>query len=193
MPKSELDRPAKAFVVGLAGPSGTGKSTVARQIAFRLNGHAISMETYSTYDPTLSFEERSRLNYDEPSAIDLPLLDGHIRRYAAGFPIESPVYDFGHHLRLDRTIHVEPKPLLIVEGILALHFAELRPHYQLSICLEAPDETCYRRRQVRDITERQRTLDLIRWQYETTVLPAARKYCRRASATPTSSSTPLPL
>jgi len=167
----------QVFVVGLGGASGTGKSTVARRVAERLGGHAMSMETYSCSDDCLPLEQRAKLNYDEPCVIDVRLLDSDIRRYKTGHAIEAPVYDFAQHLRVsDRREHIPAKALLIVEGILALHFAELRPHYDLRIYLEAEQEVCYRRRQVRDITERQRTLELIRWQYESTVLPAERRY-----------------
>jgi uridine kinase len=165
------------FVLGLAGASGSGKSTVAKRVGARLGGHVISMETYAVAVNHLSFDERAKQDYDAPEATDVDLLQNHISKYAAGHAIEAPIYDFGQHLRVrDRTTHVAPKPLLIVEGILALHYAELRPHYQLSIYLEAPDEVCFHRRKVRDITERQRPLELIQWQYEHTVLPAARKY-----------------
>lgn len=167
----------KVFIVGLAGPSGSGKSTVARRVASRLNGHAISMEIYSTSMDHLPLQERAKLNYDEPEAIDLKLLESHIRNYAEGKSIEAPIYDFANHLRVrDRHQHIPAKSLLIVEGILALHFAQLRPHFDLSIYLDAPDEVCFHRRKVRDITERQRPLELILWQYEHTVLPAARRY-----------------
>jgi uridine kinase len=165
------------FVLGLAGASGSGKSTVAKRVGARLGGHVISMETYAVAVNHLSFDERAKQDYDAPEATDVKLLENHISKYAAGHAIEAPIYDFGQHLRIrDRTTHVEPKPLLIVEGILALHYPELRPHYSLSIYLEAPDDVCFHRRKVRDITERQRTLELIQWQYENTVLPAARRY-----------------
>jgi uridine kinase len=167
----------KIFVVGLAGPSGSGKSTVAKHVASRLNGHVLSMETYTTEMNHLPLAERAKLNYDAPEAIDVRLLESQIRDYAAGKAIEAPTYDFAQHLRVsDRHEHIPPASLLIVEGILALHFAELRPCYDLSIYLDAPDEVCFHRRKVRDITERQRSMDLILWQYENTVLPAARKY-----------------
>jgi uridine kinase len=168
----------KAFVVGLAGPSGSGKSTVARSLACHLNGYVLSMETYSMAVNHLSFEERSKQNYDEPEAIDANLLESHLRKYAAGHDIEVPIYDFGQHLRVsDRTEHVVAKPLLIVEGILALHFAQLRPNYSLAIFLEAPEDICFRRRKVRDITERQRSAEFSKWQWENTVLPATTRYC----------------
>jgi uridine kinase len=165
------------FIVGLAGASGSGKSTVAKRVASRLNGHAISMEIYSVEMNHLPLAQRAKLDYDAPDAIDVKLLEKHIRDYAAGKIIEAPIYDFAQHLRLsNRREHIPAEPLLIVEGILALHFAELRPHFDLSIYLEAPDEVCFHRRKVRDITERQRGMEFILWQWENTVMPAARQY-----------------
>jgi uridine kinase len=166
------------FIVGLAGPSGSGKTTVARSVAARLNGHVISMETYAVAVNHLPFEERSKRDYDAPEATDVKLLESHIRRYGGGHAIEAPVYDFAQHLRVsDRCERVAAKPLLIVEGILALHFPELRPNYHLAIYLEAPEDVCFRRRKVRDITERQRSLEFIKWQYENAVRPAAERFC----------------
>jgi uridine kinase len=145
------------FVVGLAGPSGSGKSTVAKSVASRLNGHVISMELYALEMNHLPLEERAKQNYDAPNAIDVQLLENHIHAYAAGHAIEAPIYDFAQHLRVhDQHEHIAAKSLLIVEGILALHFAQLRPHFDLSIYLDAPEEVCFHRRKVRDITERRR-------------------------------------
>jgi uridine kinase len=165
------------FIVGLAGPSGSGKSTVAKRVASRLNGHVISMEIYSIEMNHLPLEERAKMDYDAPHAIDIELLERHICDYASGKPIEAPIYDFAKHLRVsDRQQHIPPRSLLIVEGILALHFPQLRPLFDLSIYLEASDEVCFHRRKVRDITERQRSLDFILWQYKNTVLPAQWQY-----------------
>jgi uridine kinase len=152
------------FIVGLAGPSGSGKSTVAKRVASRLNGHVISMEIYSAEMNHLPLEQRARIDYDVQGAIDIKLLESHVRDYAAGKAIESPIYDFSQHLRVDdRCESIPAKSLLIVEGILALHFPQLRPHFNLSVYLEAPEEICFHRRKVRDITERQRSLELIQW------------------------------
>jgi uridine kinase len=105
------------------------------------------------------------------------LLESDIRDYAAGKAIEAPIYDFAEHLRVSgRRNHIPAGSLLIVEGILALHFAQLRRHFDLSIYLEASDDVCLHRRKVRDITERQRSVDFILWQYDNSVLPAAREY-----------------
>ena len=91
--------------------------------------------------------------------------------------LRSPICDFAEHIRVsDRREHLPASSLLIVEGILALHFARLRQYFNLSIYLEAPDEVCFHRRKVRDITERQRSLDFILWQYKNNVLPAVRQY-----------------
>jgi uridine kinase len=168
---------ADIFIIGLSGPSGTGKSTVARRVASRLNGHVISMETYALEMNHLPLEERASLDYDAPNATDVRLLENHIRNYALGNAIETPIYDFAKHLRVsDRREHIPATSLLIVEGILALHFAQVRRFFDLSIYLEAPDEVCFHRRKVRDITERQRSLDFILWQYKNNVSPATRQY-----------------
>jgi uridine kinase len=165
------------FVVGLAGPSGSGKSTVAKRVVSRLNGHVISMESYTIVMNDLPLEERATMNYDAPYAIDVKLLENHIRDYVAGKTVEAPICDFANHLRAsDRREPISGKSLLIVEGILALHFPQLRAHFDLSIYLDAPEEVCFHRRKVRDITERQRSLDLILWQYEHNVAPATRQY-----------------
>ncbi len=169
--------PEGIFIVGLAGPSGSGKSTVAERGASRLNGHVISMETYSLEMSHLPIEQRARLDYDAPNATDVQLLERHIRDYAAGQAIEAPVYNFAEHLRVNnQRKHIPAESLLIVEGILALYFDQVRPYFDLSIYLEAPDDICFHRRKVGDITERQRSLELVQWQYENNVLPAARQY-----------------
>src|ERR1035438_3686432 len=165
------------LIVGLAGASGSGKSTVAKRVASRLNGHVISMENYSIVMNDLTLEERAKQNYDAPHAIDVKLLESHIRDYAAGHAIEAPICDFAEHIRVsDRREHIPASSLLIVEGILDRKSTRLRQYFNLSIYLEAPDEVCFHRRKVRDITERQRSLDFILWQYKNNVLPAVRQY-----------------
>lgn len=165
------------FIVGIGGPSGSGKSTVARRVASRLGGHVISLESYAVEMNHLPLEKRAKLDYDAPAATDVDLLERDIRSYAAGHAIEAPIYDFALHLRVTgQRERIPANALLIVEGILALHFEELRSYFDLSIYLDAPDAVCFHRRKVRDITERQRSSDFILWQYENTVLPAARKY-----------------
>jgi uridine kinase len=135
------------------------------------------METYALEMNHLPLEEREKLDYDAPNATDVRLLESHIRKYASGKAIEAPIYDFAKHLRVSGLWkHIPATSLLIVEGILALHFSQLRSLFNLSIYLEASDTVCFHRRKVRDIIERQRTLDFILWQYKTNVLPATRQY-----------------
>src|SRR3984893_3653307 len=165
------------FIIGLSGPSGSGKSPVSKHVAPRLDGHVLLMEIYAVEMNHLPLEQRAKQDYDAPHAIDVRLLESHIRGCAGGKAIEAPVYDFAEHLRVsDRHEEIPATSLLIVEGILSLHFAEFRPYFDLSIYLEAPDEVCFHRRKVRDITERQRSMEFILWQYENKVLPAAREY-----------------
>jgi len=167
----------KVCIVGLAGPSCSGKSTIAKHVASRLNGCVISMECYAVEMNHLALEKRAQLDHDAPHGTDVKLLESDIRDYAAGKAIEAPIYDFAEHLRVSgRRNHIPAGSLLIVEGILALHFAQLRRHFDLSIYLEASDDVCLHRRKVRDITERQRSVDFILWQYDNSVLPAAREY-----------------
>src|ERR1700734_1891521 len=88
------------FIVGLAGPSGSGKCTIARRVASRLDGHVISMESYSIEMNHLPLDDRAKLNYDAPHAIDMHLLESHVRDYASGKAIEAPIYDFARPLRV---------------------------------------------------------------------------------------------
>ena len=111
--------PGKVFIIGLAGASGSGKSTVAKRVASRLKGFAISMEIYSVEMNHLPLEERAKLNYDEPYAIDVNLLESQILNYAAGNAIESPIYDFGKHLRVNDRVERPATSLLIVERLSA--------------------------------------------------------------------------
>ena len=103
------------FIVGLAGASGSGKSTVAKRVASRLRGHVISMENYSIVMNDPSLQDRAKQNYDAPFAIDVKLLESHIRDYAAGRAVDVPIYDFAEHLRVsDRREHIPASSLLIV-------------------------------------------------------------------------------
>ncbi len=166
----------KVFILGLAGPSGSGKSTVAKRLAARLSGQVLSMESYAMSVNHMSYEERTKRDYDAPEATDVEMLERHIRDFAMGKAIKSPVYDFGQHLRTSRRQLVPAGALLIVEGILVVYFEELRQHYHLSVYLQAPEEVLLHRRRVRDITERQRTGEFVRWQWDNFVMPSNRRH-----------------
>jgi uridine kinase len=167
----------RTFIVGLGGPSCTGKSSVAEKVASRLGGQVLSIESYYRGLSHLAFEERAKQNFDSPDAIDFELMEAQLREFASGQDVNVPLYDFYEHTRSkNRTTHVPWAPILIVEGILVLHLPELRQHFDLSVYLDAPDEICFHRRKVRDIVERQRAQDYILKQYEETVRPMAERY-----------------
>jgi len=167
----------KILVVALAGPSGSGKSSIAARIAPSLNANVLTLEQHARNYDGKSFEQRQQINYDEPEALDLILLTRNLNDLKAGRAIEAPIYDFAEHRRRsDRTEAMSPRPVVIVEGILALHYAELRPLLDLSLYLDAAEDVCFRRRQVRDIVERQRSREFMEMQWRTMVTPAAERY-----------------
>lgn len=171
--------PKRTFVVGLGGPSCTGKTSVAAQVAGRLGGRVLSMESYYRDLSDIPLEERANKNFDSPEAIDSSLIEAQVEEFAAGKDVHAPVYDFSAHTRDNKhTVRVTWAPVLIVEGILVLHWPELRAQFDLSVYLDAPDDICFHRRRVRDIVERQRSQDYILKQYEETVRPMAELYIR---------------
>jgi len=165
-----LHRP---FVIGIAGGTGSGKSTIARAIIDAVEGHGVLIDIDSYYLPLdgMPLAERDRVNFDHPDTIDFPLLVAQLRQLQAGHPIEKPVYDFTRHTRAPRTEHVEPREVIVVEGILALASPELRELLDLRVFVDVPDEVRYGRRLTRDLTERGRTTESVQWQYENTVRP----------------------
>lgn len=126
--------------------------------------------------------ERDRVNFDHPDTIDFPLLVAQLRRLQAGHSIEKPVYDFTRHTRATRTEHVEPREVIVVEGILALASPELRELIDLRVFVDVPDEVRYDRRLTRDCTERGRTAESVRWQYENSVRPMHREFVEPCKA-----------
>ena len=112
----------RPFVLGLAGGSGSGKTTITEAIADRLGGDidTIQHDSYYRHRPDLSYEERTRVNYDHPDSLETTLLVQHLNQLLAGSTADIPEYDFAQHLRRDETRTVEPAPVLVVEGILVL-------------------------------------------------------------------------
>jgi uridine kinase len=167
----------RTFIVGMGGPSCAGKTSVAEKVAAKLAGRVLSMDSYYHDLSHLTLAERTKQNFDLPESIDSALLQAHVLHYAAGHNVNRPVYDFATHTRIpNRTVLMPWTPVLIVEGMLVLHWPELRRHFDLSVYLDAPDDVCFHRRKVRDIVERQRSQDFIQKQYETTVRPMAKQY-----------------
>jgi len=162
------------FVVGIAGGSGSGKSTVVRRILETLGEARVALVEQDAYYRDgchLPFEERIARNYDHPDAIDEPLLAEHIRALRAGLAVEMPRYDFVHHLRRLETLRVEPRPCIVVEGILVLASEALRDLFDLRLFVETDADLRLIRRLHRDVAERGRTPESVIAQWEATVRP----------------------
>jgi uridine kinase len=176
--------PFPPVVVGIAGCTGSGKTTLTAELARTLSGIHFHTDTYYRDLAHMPLEERARQNFDHPSLIESPLLAAHIAALARGEAIERPLYDFASYTRvLDSngialTETVRPSAYLLIEGIFALHFTELLPFYNLSVYIDTPDELCFERRLKRDIAERGRTPEVVRQQYEATVRPSSIAFVR---------------
>lgn len=167
------------LVIGLAGPSGAGKTTLARCLAAQLSGASIlSLDSYYRDYARLSPGEKARFNFDAPEAMDHLLLAAHLGDLARGQAVEKPVYDFATHSRLARTEIFRPGNALIVEGLFALYWEEIRVLYDLSVFIDADDDLCLERRLARDLAERGRTRESVLEQYRTQVRPMAERHVR---------------
>jgi uridine kinase len=133
----------------------------------------LSLDSYYHDQANLSLAERAGLNYDHPDALDWSLLESNLSALTRGEPIEEPQYVFAGHTRSRETRRVEPAPFLILEGILALHRAEIRRLLDLKVFVVAQAEECLRRRLDRDVAERGRTAESVADQYSRTVWPMA--------------------
>jgi uridine kinase len=160
------------FVVGIGGGSGSGKSTLVRALASALGVERVATLCHDAYyrdRGPLPAAERATLNYDVPEALDTELFLAHLSALRAGRPVQPPRYCFSTHRRMGVEDAVEPRPVLLVEGILLLHDARVRAQLDLSIFLEVPDGARLARRLARDVSERGRTRRSVLSQYEATV------------------------
>ena len=162
-----------AIIIGIAGGTGCGKSTMIRKIKEEFNDEIsiLSHDFYYKQHNDIPFEERKKINYDHPNAFDTDIMIGHIRELAKGNPIERPVYDFTIHNRVDETVRVEPARVIVVEGILIFENKELRDLCDIKVYIDTDADVRIIRRILRDVNERGRTLDNIVQQYLTTVKP----------------------
>ena len=162
------------LIIGIAGGTGSGKSTVAEALQRELgpeNVALISQDSYYADLADLPFEERAKRNYDHPDAFENGLLIDHLRRLRNGETVEVPVYDFSQHARTSRKIPVTPRPVIVVEGILILIEAALRTEFDIKVYVDTDADTRVIRRITRDIEERGRTLESVCRQYLNTVKP----------------------
>jgi len=163
----------RSAVLGLAGGSGAGKTTLVDGLTSRLRGD-VSVLWFDEYYHDLvhlSPEQRAAVNFDHPDSLDEILLIEHLDGLLAGRPVDVPVYDFATHTRTGLTRRVEPRPVVVVDGILVLAVPALRSRLDLAVFVDAPAEVRLARRMYRDVRERGRTTASVRAQFEATVAP----------------------
>ncbi len=160
-------------MIGVVGGSGAGKTTLVWSLADRL-GADVSVLWFDEYYHDLVHltpDERALVNYDHPDSLDVDLLVSHLDGLLAGRPAEVPVYDFTTHTRTGTTRRVDPRPVIVVDGILVLAFPVIRERLDVSVFVEAPAEVRLARRLDRDVRERGRTPESVRTQFAATVAP----------------------
>lgn len=167
--------PGVIRVVGIAGPSGSGKTTLARAVAARVPGGGVVFPLDAYYRDQRGVSE-SEIDVDVPAAIDHLLAITQLRTLAAGRKVAQPEYDFATHARTERSMVLEPAPLVVVEGLFALYWAEVREMVQVRIFVTLDHDECLRRRIERDVRERGRTLGDVAVQYENKVRPMYERY-----------------
>ena len=163
----------RPLMIGIAGGTGSGKSTFTDHLK-GIFGDQIAVLYHDNYyrrNDALSMEERAKLNYDHPDALETDLLVEQLKKLREGQPVDSPVYDFTVHNRSDQVIHIEPRPVIIVEGILVLAEPELRELFDIKIYVEADADERILRRAIRDMKERGRDIEGIARQYLDSVKP----------------------
>ena len=169
-----MPKPIIPLVIGIAGGTGSGKTTVANVLRKRVGANRISFLPHDAYYKDLkglSFEERSRINYDHPDSLETDLLVKHINQLKSWQPAHLPVYDFTTHSRMEKTVLVEPHRVIVVEGILIFYELALRELFDVKIFVDTDADIRFIRRLQRDIIERGRTTESVISQYLNTVRP----------------------
>ena len=167
------------LIIGIYGGTGSGKTTIVNMIASHFSSNdieIISQDSYYKDNSDISYEDRCKLNFDHPDAIDFNLLYKHLKKLRKGETVEQPIYDFKIHNRLKKTIQIKPKKILILEGILIMCHAEIRSIFDLKIFINANSKTRMERRIKRDITERGRSRDEVLKRYIETLKPMHEKF-----------------
>nr|WP_294779899.1 uridine kinase [uncultured Flavobacterium sp.] len=173
------------LIIGIAGGTGSGKTTVVHQIMNELphtEVGVISQDSYYKETTNLSFDERALINFDHPRAIDFDLLVGHLKALKAGETIDQPVYSFVQHNRTDDTVSTHPRKVMIVEGILILTNPELREMFDIKVYVHADSDERLIRRLKRDISERGRDIDEVLSRYQTTLKPMHEQFIEPSKA-----------
>ena len=166
--------PSRPLIIGLVGGSGSGKTTVARAILDALGGvdaAFIDQDSYYKDLHGMSLEERAKVNFDHPDSLDNDLLVSQLQSLASGVGIDKPTYDFAHHTRADKTERIEPRDVILVDGILLFADPRLRRLFDIKIFVDVADDVRFIRRLQRDVAERGRSMDSVISQYLATVRP----------------------
>lgn len=171
--------PNAPMLMLIAGASGSGKTTLAEELARELEGTHFHLDHYYRDLSHMAPEERAHQNFDHPEMIEYSLLLRHVRTLCAGGAIDRPCYDFATHTRLpDRTERIHEPHMLLLDGIFALHWPELRALASLSVYVDTPDDLCFERRLRRDTQERGRSPEGVKAHYDATVRPMAERFVR---------------
>jgi uridine kinase len=169
----------RPYLVGIAGPSCSGKSLLAKRLAMTYaeqNPYVLTLDSYYRDLSGIEPEQRNARNFDIPDAIDLPLLQQQLETLCSGEAIARPTYDFITHTRSPHTERVADHQLILVEGLFVLYWEAIRRLFQMSIFVTVSEQQALSRRLARDTQERGRSKDSIVWQYTSTVGPMSQKY-----------------
>jgi uridine kinase len=173
------------LIIGIAGGTGSGKTTVVHQIMNELPSTevgVISQDSYYKETSNLTYEERTKINFDHPRAIDFDLLISHLKDLKAGNIINQPIYSFVTHNRTDDTISTHPRKVMIVEGILIFTNPEIRDLFDIKIFVHADSDERLIRRLKRDIAERGRDMEEVLTRYQTTLKPMHEQFIEPTKA-----------
>ncbi|WP_321474557.1 uridine-cytidine kinase [uncultured Paludibaculum sp.] len=163
-------------LIGIAGPSGSGKSELARWLSVKTGARVLNLDHYYLNLSHLPLEVRAKTNFDEPHSVDHDAILEHARALAGGQAIRAPHYSFEAHTRAPGDDLIEPQSCVILEGLFTLYWQELRDLLAVKLYVDAPEPVCLARRLERDIRERGRTRESVEWQFATSVLPGARTF-----------------
>lgn len=181
-----MTRGSRPLTIGIAGGSGSGKTSLTRVLVERLGTQQCAALDHDSYYRDLAHltpKARAAVNFDHPDSLDNALLARHVRELKAGRAIDKPCYDFATHTRTATSRRVEARPMILCEGILLLGVPELRDSFDLRIFVDAPADVRILRRLQRDIAERGRTVESVARQYMATVRPMHERYVEPARAT----------